>query len=199
MGKVKVKARKHMQHRNMPRVIALTGTPGTGKTSLAGHLATQGWRELDLTELARRGGAVVGRDEERDTDEVDVDLLRKAVEDELSRASEDERVLLVGHMAHLMPCDAVVVLRCSPSVLEGRLVDRGYRPEKVRENMEAEAVGVLLVEAMELEDPVPVYEIDTTAEPLEGTASRLVAVLSGVTEGMEAGWVDWSEEVMGWY
>lgn len=182
----------------MPTTAALSGTPGTGKSAIASLLAGEGWTVVELNDLARSSGSVVGRDEERGTDEVDVDLLHRAVVEHLRRGPTG-RVLLVGHLAHLMPCDLVVVLRTSPSVLKARLEARGWAPSKVAENVEAEAVGVVLVEAMELDDPVPVYEVDTSKDPPGETARLVAATLEGSAAGMEAGWVDWSEEVLGWY
>lgn len=153
---------------------------------------------MELGDLAKDGGAVVGRDEARQTDEVDLDLLEEALGRHLVSEGA-EAVLLVGHMAHLMPCDTVVVLRTSPGVLRARLEDRGWPPTKVDENVEAEAVGVVLVESMELEPPVPVYEVDTSKGQVEDSARLVAATLEGAGQGMEAGWVDWSDEVMGWY
>jgi adenylate kinase len=182
----------------MQHTVALSGTPGTGKTAVAALMSERGWHAIEVGDLARSSGAVVGRDEERQTDEVDVDLLVPAMEAHL--ASLDlPRVLLVGHLAHLMPCHTVVVLRTSPSVLRQRLESRGWPPAKVQENVEAEAVGVVLVESVEREPPVPVYEVDTSGGSPEESARLVAATLEGAGEGMEAGWVDWSEEVMGWY
>lgn len=183
----------------MTRVASLTGTPGTGKTTVADRMAGMGWSPVDLTELARRSGAIVGRDEDRQTDEVDEDILRDAVLAEVSGRPGDGPQVLVGHMAHLMPCDHVVVLRTSPRVLRQRLESRGWPPAKVLENVEAEAVGVILVEAMEVEPPVPVLEVDTTSRTPEETARLVVASLEGERTGQEPGHVDWSDEVMGWY
>ncbi|UCC93520.1 MAG: adenylate kinase family protein [Thermoplasmata archaeon] len=182
----------------MPEVAALTGTPGTGKSAIAGVLSTLGWTVMEMGELAQREGAVVGRDEARQTDEVDTDLLAEALEGEL-RNDHGDRVLLVGHLSHLMPCSVIVVLRTSPTVLRARLEERGWPQAKVDENVEAEAVGVVLVESMERDEPVPVYEVDTSGSSVEESARTVAATLQGAGEGMEAGWVDWSEEVMGWY
>jgi adenylate kinase len=183
----------------MTRVIALTGTPGTGKTELAEHLERNGAATVELADLARRSGAVVGRDEGRLTDEVDVDILRRAAEGLLADLPSDVLVVLVGHMAHLMPCELVIVLRTSPGVLRERLAARGWPESKVSENVEAEAVGVILVESMEIEPPVPVYEIDTTEDPVETSVDRFEGTVAGDPLGLEAGWVDWSEEVLGWF
>jgi adenylate kinase len=171
----------------MQHTVALSGTPGTGKTAVAALMSERGWHAIEVGDLARSSGAVV-----------DVDLLVPAMEAHL--ASLDlPRVLLVGHLAHLMPCHTVVVLRTSPSVLRQRLESRGWPPAKVQENVEAEAVGVVLVESVEREPPVPVYEVDTSGGSPEESARLVAATLEGAGEGMEAGWVDWSEEVMGWY
>ena len=187
-------------HENiMTRVVALTGTPGTGKSSVAMLMEGAGWQILELTDLARRSDAVVGRDEERQTDEVDLEILSAAVAKEKEGVPPERDLLLVSHMAHLMPCDLVAVLRTSPRVLRERLEARRWPGSKVQENVEAEAVGVVLVEAMELEPPVPVLELDTSFEPPEETMHRLVQALAGEEHELEAGHVDWSEEVMGWY
>ena len=198
-GAIKVKAVEVICRTYMSRVVSLTGTPGTGKTTVAGHLAGIGWQTIELTELARREGAVVGRDETRQTDEVDVDLLSDAVAKEVRALPAVGNILLVSHLSHLMTCDQVVVLRTSPRILRQRLEERGWPESKVRENLEAEAVGVILVEAMELEPAVPVLEADTTSEGPDVTANRIANALDGGGADLEAGRVDWSEEVMEWY
>ncbi len=199
MGAIKVKGVEVICRANMSRIVSLTGTPGTGKTSVAGHLAGIGWHTIELTELALREGAVVGRDEARQTDEVDVDLLRDAVTREVRSLPTVGDILLVSHLSHLMTCETVIVLRTSPRILRQRLEARGWTESKVMENLEAEAVGVILVEAMELEPAVPVLEADTTSEGPDITANRIANALGGEEADLEAGRVDWSEEVMEWY
>ena len=89
----------------MPRIVGITGTPGTGKDTIALVLGDRGWTIIDLTELARSSGAVVGRDEDRGTDEVEVELLRRAVGDEVAK-----RCLTCGNCTMVCPtcfCAAV--------------------------------------------------------------------------------------------
>lgn len=172
-------------------LIAVTGTPGTGKTSACEVLATRGYAIVDLEEVARREGFIVGRDETRGSDEVDVDALRDHLRVPARIA------LLKGHYSHLMDVNIAVVLRCRPSILRTRLEARGWPPEKVRENVEAEAIDVILQEAL---DRLPhVYEVDTTDRTSGETAEAILAILQGKTEGHEPGLIDWSEEVLSWY
>ncbi|OGS49114.1 MAG: hypothetical protein A3K68_01670 [Euryarchaeota archaeon RBG_16_68_13] len=172
-------------------LIAITGTPGTGKTSACDILARRGYAVIDLDEFARREDCIVGRDEERETDEVDVEALRTRLRVTAKLA------FLKSHYSHLLPANIVIVLRCCPSVLRKRLEARSWSARKVRENVEAEAIDAITQEAA-TRSPM-VYEIDTTDAEPAGTADEILAILQGKTQGHEAGSVDWSEEVLSWY
>lgn len=172
-------------------LVAVTGTPGTGKTSSCDVLARRGYAVVDLDEVARAGGFIVGRDEARQSDEVDVDALRESLRVPAKIA------FLRSHYAHEMDVDLVIVLRCSPAVLRKRLEARGWPAEKVRENVEAEAIDVITQAASER--PSAAYEVDTTDRTPEQTADAILAVLQGRTEGHQLGSVDWSHEVLSWY
>jgi adenylate kinase len=172
-------------------LIAITGTPGTGKSSVCEVLAKRGYAVVDLDEVARRVGLVVGRDEARDTDEVDVDALRETLRVPAKVA------FLKGHYSHRMDVNLAVVLRCRPSVLRKRLEARGWSAAKVRENVEAEAIDVIVQEAA---SRLPfVFEVDTTQATPNETAEAILAILQGETQGHEPGSVDWTSEVLSWY
>ena len=183
----------------MVRTAALTGTPGTGKTTLQRAASEAGWSVVDVSQLARARKAVRGRDRRRRVDEIDLEALKEAWDGELEGYGPDDRVLAVGHLAQHLPCDLVVVLRCSPRVLRGRLEARGYKEAKVAENVEAEAVDVVLIEALDAGPPGGVHEIDTTTDPPEASAELLMRILEGADTGHAAGRVDWSGEVLGWF
>jgi adenylate kinase len=171
-------------------LIAITGTPGTGKSTASEVLARRGYAVVDLDEVARTEGLIIGRDEDRGTDEVDVERLREVLRVPAKVA------FLKSHYSHLMDVNLAVVLRCRPSVLKERLEQRGWTPAKVRENVEAEAIDVILQEATAR---LPfVFEVDTTdATPVQ-TAEAVLAILQGETAGREPGTVDWTDEVLSW-
>ncbi len=173
--------------------MAISGTPGTGKSTLASILRSRGRHIIDLGDFARERGLLSDYDETRGSYEVDPRKLDRA----LKKSLPEGDVLLVGHLSHLLTVDAVLVLRCRPSVLAERLLRRGWSEEKVRENVEAEACDVILIEA--LERTREVLEIDTTALGPEEVAGAAEEILAGERKKYAYGHIDWSEEVLDWF
>jgi adenylate kinase len=174
-------------------LIALTGTPGVGKTATAMELLHRGRTLVDLGELARERGLLGDHDLERDTYEVDPISLGE----QLEVMREEDIVIVEGHLSHLLPVDLIIVLRCSPALLEERLRSRGWSEGKIRENMEAEACDVILIEA--LDSDVEVCEVDTTCLDPGQVADAVEGIIRGEREKYTPGHIDWSEEVLGWY
>jgi adenylate kinase len=162
-------------------MCGITGTPGTGKSMIGDELARRGHRVVHLTDTV--GPYVVGDDEERDAQIIDVDRW----------ASEFVPVdgFVEGHFAHLLPCDRVVVLRCRPDELKTRLARRKYREAKIRENAEAEAIDSCLIETVEEHDPSRILEIDTTGHDARYCADRIEQFIRGeIPAGF--GHIDWT-------
>ena len=172
--------------------MALTGTPGTGKSTVAKILASRGMKITELGDLAKEKNLFEKFDRKRGTYEVDVEKLDMAV----GETDADRTTVLVGHMSHLITSDMVIVLRCRPSLLASRLRFRGYPENKVAENAEAEALDVILVESVET--GWEVYEVDTTSISPEETADAVQEILAGEKEKYAIGNIDWSEEALDW-
>ncbi|WP_254841331.1 adenylate kinase family protein [Natronomonas marina] len=166
--------------------VAVTGTPGTGKTTATDRADT----DLDvvhLNELIREEGLATGEDDERDSLVADLE----AVE---TRLADREDVLVESHLAHHLAVDRVVVLRCRPAELRERLLDRGESEAKATENAEAEALDVVLSEAVDAHGLDSVYEIDTTDRSPEAVAADLEAAIAGRREP-SAGEVDFTDHL----
>jgi len=162
-------------------MCGITGTPGTGKSLVGTELARRGHRVIHLTDTV--GPYVVGDDEGRDTQLIDVERW----------AEEFVPVdgFVEGHFAHLLPCDRIVVLRCRPDELEARLSQRKYRKKKIRENVEAEALDVCLIETVEEYDPSQILELDTTGRNAAYCANQIERFVKGeIPAGF--GSIDWS-------
>lgn len=163
-------------------MCGITGTPGTGKSMIGEELARRGHTVIHLTSTV--GPYVTGDDEDRDVQVIDVDRW----------ASEFKPVdgFVEGHMAHYLPCDKIVVLRCRPDELKTRLAQRKYRASKIRENADAEALDVLLIETVEDYEPDQIFELDTTGRDAVYCADRIEGFFKGDIPA-DFGHIDWSQ------
>jgi len=168
--------------------VAVTGTPGTGKTTATERLDADR-PVIHLNDVIEREGLIEGHDEERDTAIVDM----AAVEDWLAENAPEDAAA-ESHLAHRFPADRVVVLRAHPETIEARLRERGESEATVRENAGSEALDVVLAEAVERHGEGSVYEIDTTDRPPEEVAAGIDAVIRGEREP-SAGTVSFTEYI----
>jgi adenylate kinase len=154
--------------------VAVTGTPGTGKTT-ATDLAETPLSTIHLNDAIHEHDLRAGHDETRDSAVADIE----AVVDWLA-GREDS--LVESHLAHHVPADRVVVLRCRPDRLEERLIARGEPRATAAENAESEALDLVLAEAVEQHGTECVYEIDTTNREPDSVAADIEAVVAGERE-----------------
>ena len=157
-----------------PRFITLlvTGTPGTGKTTLAKKLSLLlNYAYFDVNSFAKTAHIYGSYDKKRQTYVVDEAKLARElikVREKALKASKTAKngVIFDSHLSHFLPkkyANLCLVARCSLKALEQRLRKRGYSRAKIRENMDAEIFDTCLSEARELGHRVVVF--DTTNPP----------------------------------
>ena len=152
--------------------IFITGTPCVGKTTLASRL---NGRLIKINDVAISHGFVLGTDEKKGYKVIDIPRLSSHIYQLTTDC--DELLIFEGHLSHLCDgADKVIVLRVHPDVLMGRLEGRGYSESKIRENLEAEALGVCSAEAYEKYSD-KVYELDITDMSLEEAVSLVEDVI----------------------
>ena len=164
---------------------ALTGTPGTGKTSLKKHLNKKIISLSEYYEQASEG--------KTDNGEwiVDIEKLDNILEDSDCNFFE-------GNFSHkLDKIDKVIVLRCDPQILEKRLESRNYSKNKVRENLEAEAIGLIYSEAIEIRDRANVFQVDNSTREPQETANIIEKYINDNIKVEEE--IDYSERILDWY
>ncbi len=81
--------------------------------------------------------------------------------------------IIDGHLSHLLPVDAVIVLRCHPDVLRKRLAERGYPPEKIQANVEIELLGGPWNDL--IADQRPILEIDCSLESPQAIVTQWIS------------------------
>jgi adenylate kinase len=165
-----------------PSWVALTGSPGTGKTAVSGKLSGS-LEVVEVSSLALRLGA--GRRRRPRSVEVDVPALRRV----FRRYQRSHPAgVVVGHLAHFLPVSYIIVLRCHPQELARRL-RRARRNAKDRTaNILAETLDIVLVEA--LGTGLPVREVDTTHRSVAAVA-RLVENVVRRHPAPKYGLVNW--------
>ncbi len=102
-------------------------------------------------------------------------------------------LVVVGHLSHLLPIERVVLLRCRPDVLRKRLERRGVRGRALLENVESEAVDVILQEAVGLGRRI--WELDTTHLGPAEVAARVRSIIDGRRKPA-FGRVDWLKDAL---
>jgi len=175
------------------KMIAITGTPAVGKTTVSRLLAkTIGGAQVDLGRAVEQRGLTFGFDSERGTLIADTRRLSEFV---IARAQKENRPVIVnGHLAPDVAPKRMLrmafVLRCSPDVLKTRMRRRGYGEEKIRENLTAEALDVCLLEAISAYGRGKVHEIDCTRKAPREVVDEIVNVLEGRRKPV-VGRIDW--------
>jgi adenylate kinase len=170
----------------MHGALGITGTPGTGKKSIAPLVAKElGVPCLGINDFAESTGLLERKGEEA---EVDAPRLRRA----LARRIKGPTVVyghLLPYVVHRSQVAMAVVLRCEPSVLKARLHARGYSKSKVIENVEAELIGAVTAECLDAFGKAKTFEVDTTTTSPED-ASVVVAALAAGGRHRAPG-IDW--------
>ncbi|KAF6151265.1 hypothetical protein GIB67_002964 [Kingdonia uniflora] len=135
------------QNRRTKPNILVTGTPGTGKTTMSSLLADAAQlRHINVGDVVKEKNLYDGWDENLECHFINEDLLC----DELEDMMEEGGNIVDYHGCEFFPerwFDRVVVLQTSNSVLYDRLSNRGYMGSKLSNNIDCEIFQLLLEEA----------------------------------------------------
>tara|TARA_B100001123_G_C15039065_1_gene918702 strand:- start:407 stop:919 length:513 start_codon:yes stop_codon:yes gene_type:complete len=168
-------------------IHALTGTPGTGKTSISKNLNKEIIHLSDLypdsSEGRNQNGEWI----------IDLDKLNKLTQEKLR-----DDTIIEGHLSHFIDnIDQIIVLRCDPRELRRRMEMRDYNIEKIEENLEAEAIGLIYSQALEINNGIDVFQHDTTKLSVDESTTILRDFFEGNIKLDET--IDYSERIMEWY
>ena len=185
------------------KFIIISGTPGTGKTTISNNLCNYiNAGVISLNELILDQNYVLEYDQERETSIIDEEKLNKNMEHiikDYSKSSVDY-LIIESHFTDIISegyMDFVIILRCHPDELYARLKKRGYKREKIIENIQSEILGSSVNYFIEKNLNLQLYEIDTTKSDINTISIKIVDILNGNGELSEnyIGKIDWLEDI----
>jgi adenylate kinase len=170
--------------------LGITGSPGTGKKSVANELSRlTGLEVLSLNEISIRNKLGKWTNGEF---VVDLQRLRR------QRLSTRGKII-VGHLLpYVVPSsqlDFVVILRCSPTVLRKRYIERGYPKPKIEQNILAELLDLVSFAALRRYGRLKVSEFDTTHSKNPRTVTRRILATIDGKRPKHYGSTNWARNV----
>ncbi len=158
-------------------MIIITGTPGTGKTTL-----TESLKEdfdacyISINSLLEEYDLNLGIDEKRGYKIVDTEKMIPII-DKIKDTTDKEVIIFEGHLAQDYPdADLVIVLRCNPLTLKKRLNTRDWKTEKIDENVSAEILGICTQESYDLYGD-NVQEIETCDKSIPELKNEIIKII----------------------
>jgi adenylate kinase len=172
--------------------LAITGNPGVGKHTSTKFLCEKlrGLKIIDINKIIIDNNAFLLNDDLYGK-EVDIKKTLKLIRDELKKGGD---IVIIGHLVPyvLKPdgIDLVVVMRRSPYEIIKTFADREYSPEKIRENVASEILGISFYDALKTFGKSKVIEFDATGKTPQESAEEIVSLLQNKLK-RKIGMVDW--------
>ena len=168
--------------------IGVTGTPGTGKTTFSKELSRRlNLKYVNIEDIIIQENLHMGFDESRDSYILDIERAYKRML-EIAESNTVYEGLSLAYLADEEWLDKIIILRCNPYILEKRLAEKGFKPEKIKENIASEILDVIPSEVYSRFNRENVLQIDNSKD-LEKAVEKAVRFING--EDVESDYVDW--------
>ncbi len=179
----------------MGKAIVISGTPGVGKSSVAKELARiLGAKYLNLSDFVIKEKLYLGYDDKVNSYIIDEELVRRRINEYIE--SLRGLVIIDSHYGEIINdklVEKIFVLRLNPNELLRRLKGKGWSDEKIRENVEAELLGICTYNALQEHPKDKVCEIDVTNKDISDVIKLILRILKG--DGECKIFVDWLSDV----
>ena len=157
------KVKENFVVKSLPNIL-LSGTPGTGKSTLAKKLSEETvlcW--INVGDFAKEKGFLGEWDEEYECHVLEEDPLLDEMEEMVAKGG----CIVDHHVTDFFPerfFDIVFIMRTENDVLYDRLSGRGYTGKKFEDNLQCEIFQTVLEEAREAYQEEIVHELRSDVE-----------------------------------
>jgi len=178
------------------KCIGISGTPGTGKSSVARELSLR--LQIPLIELSTyvmENNLYVYYDELRNSYIIDEDKVRERL---VEIYKKEGALIIVGHYLEILPrelFELVFILRRDPYELINILKLRGWSDHKVAENIEAELLSICTLNAIEELGEDIIVEVDTTSKEVSAVVDEVIDIIFGVKSVYHGLRIDWLSSI----
>ncbi len=185
------------------KILIVSVTPGTGKTTVSQNLLNNfKAKVISLNELAISEKLIINYDTERETSVINEKKLVRYIIKLIEHYNklDLEYLIIESHFSDIVPgqyIDYVIIFRCDPDELYVRLKERGYKDEKIRENVQSEILGNSANFFLTKQLNKPILEIDTTNNSVDVITKTITKILTGKVDVDEyiIGKIDWLEKL----
>jgi len=169
--------------------ILVTGTPGTGKTTISLALSKKlGVPYINLNELILASGQVSWNQLSNTFDVLDPEKVSAMLNEEVRKISGCVCETLAVELLDSSIIDKVVILRRDPYLLWNELQKRGWPLSKVASNVLSELLNVISYAARDLFDG-KVIEVDTSKSSPDECIDTIIRALNGEAIDNEIDWL----------
>lgn len=185
------------------KIIVISGTPGTGKTSVSKRISElYNARLISLNKLAISESFDIQYDKKRETYLFDTEKFVPYVLDLIEEIinNKPDYLVIEGHFSDIIPedyIDYVIILRCDPDILIQRLKERAYKKEKILENLQTEILGNCANYFIQKNMKLPIFEIDTSFLNIDYIVDIIIndIIIKKNVESYLIGKTDWLEKL----
>ena len=143
------------------QIIAFTGTPGTGKSTLSKEFCKlYNGNYINILDIIKENKLYDTFDKKDDTLDVDINKFINFMIDFIVKkqnlnieCSEFDYLVIDSHLSHFIPneyIDFVIVCVCDLKILNARLIERNYSKQKIKDNLDSEIFDTIVEEVKEI-------------------------------------------------
>jgi adenylate kinase len=176
--------------------ILITGTPGTGKTTISKRLSKiEGLDYLGINDLVDKYGLFEGIDKTDNARIVRLKELEARCNQELQKLNN---CVIDGHLGCdiRLNVDIVIVFRLNPKELVLRFKKRGYDEQKINQNRLSEILDYCTIRSLRHYSPRKVFEIDCSSKHFDDVIKEVQILLKSSNRRAFLPRIDFSDQLL---